>query len=108
MNTHSVETPFITTPDGLITKVHVISTKAGHAAITIVTCQREPGYDSLTGPYGSLTAGDLTREGRKPWNVRLCRRAADFRDCEEATARTFRELADDLAHRLRKQGPWWQ
>jgi len=108
MSAADVVTPWITTPDGLIAKVHVQSTKAGHASIVIVTCQREPGYDSLTGPYGTLTAGSLAREGRQPWQVLLCRRAADFRDCEHTTARTFRELADDLAHRLREKGAWWQ
>jgi hypothetical protein len=103
-----VETPWVTTPDGLIAKVHITSGKAAHASITIVTCQREPGFDSLTGPYGSLTAGSLTRTGRGPWQVLLCRRAADFRDCELVTARTFRDLADALGTRLREQGAWWQ
>ena len=107
-----IETPYVTLPDGLMAKIWISVPKAGHASITIVTCQKQEGYDCIDpdSPFGSLSAGRCTRsdDSKRRWNVRLCKRAADFRDCEESTTRTLRELADVLAVRLREQGAWWQ
>ena len=105
-----VETPWVTTPDGLIAKAVISVPKAGHASVTILTCEHDEGWDSLKagGLIGSLSAGSCTRAAGRTWDVHLCRRAADFRDCEESATRTLRELADRLDLRLRQQGAWWQ